>query len=183
VAGGLAVFGGCDGLLHVVDLAEGRQTTTIDAGTYIAASAVMAGGLVYVGNVEGMLMCANPVTRWPQWKYTPEGCEFFASPAVGATALYVGSRDKRLHAVDRKFGDPLWTFATRGDVDSSPVLVGEKVVFGSGDGRLYMVRASDGRQVWAYDVGSPILASPAVAGRRVVVGADDGTVYCFGPAK
>ena len=179
VGDGLAVFGGCDGLLHVVDLAEGKETTTIDAQTYIAASPAMAGGLVYAGNVEGMFMCANPVTRWPQWKYTPEATEFFATPAVGETAVFVGGRDKRLHAIDRRFGDPLWTFATRGDVDSSPVLVGEKVLFGSGDGRLYMVRTDDGTQVWSYDLGAAVLATPAVAGRRVVIGTDDGVLHCF----
>ena len=141
----------------------------------------MAGGHVFAGNVEGLFLCANPVTRWPQWKYTKAEADFFSSPAVGAKAVLVGSRDRRLHAIDRQFGDPLWTFATRGDVDSSPALVGDKVVFGSGDGRVYMVRASDGRQVWAYDVGAAVASSPAVAGRRVVIGSDDGTVYCFGP--
>ena len=41
----------------------------------------------------------------------------------------------------------MWTFATRGKVDSSPVIVGDKVVVGSDDGRLYMVSLKDGKEL------------------------------------
>ena len=38
VAEGQTVFGGCDGLLHVIELGEGKQVKEIEAGAYIAAS-------------------------------------------------------------------------------------------------------------------------------------------------
>ncbi|HXG48365.1 MAG TPA: PQQ-binding-like beta-propeller repeat protein, partial [Methylomirabilota bacterium] len=73
-----------------------------------------------------------------------------------------------------------WTFATRGKVDSSPVVAGDKVVVGSDDGRLYVVSLKDGTELWSYEIGQPVGSSPAVAGDRVIVGSDDGGVYCFG---
>ncbi len=74
----------------------------------------------------------------------------------------------------------LWSFPTRGKVDSSPVVCGDKVVVGSDDGRLYLVSLDKGQQVWMYEVGQPIESSPAVADGKVVVGSDDGSLYCFG---
>ncbi len=42
VADGKAVFGGCDGLLHVLSLAEGKQIKEIEAGAYIAGAVAMS---------------------------------------------------------------------------------------------------------------------------------------------
>ena len=91
-----------------------------------------------------------------------------------------GGRDKKLHCVNRADGKPIWSFATRGKVDSSPVVCGDKVVFGSDDGRLYLVSLADGKELWSHEIGQAIESSPAVADGKIVIGCDDGTVYCFG---
>jgi outer membrane protein assembly factor BamB len=98
-----------------------------------------------------------------------------------------GGRDKILHCVSRKDGKSLWSFATKGKVDSSPVICGDKVIVGSDDGRLYLVALDsptpNGKELWKYEIGQPIGSSPAVAQGKVVIGCDDGNVYCFGSAK
>ena len=66
-----------------------------------------------------------------------------------AEAVIVGSRDKQVHAFDPKTGRQLWTFATKGRVDSSPVVVGDRVYFGSADGRLYGLRVKTRQEVLA----------------------------------
>jgi outer membrane protein assembly factor BamB len=65
-------------------------------------------------------------------------------------------------------------------VDSSPVIVGDRVVFGSDDGRLYLVDLGSGEEVWSTTLGEAVTASPAVAGGRVVIGSEDGVLYCYG---
>jgi outer membrane protein assembly factor BamB len=85
-----------------------------------------------------------------------------------------------LHCVNRTTGAPIWKFPTRGKVDSSPAICGDKVVVGSDDGRLYLVSLSNGKELWSYEIGQPVGSSPAVAEGKVVVGCDDGNVYCFG---
>jgi eukaryotic-like serine/threonine-protein kinase len=82
--------------------------------------------------------------------------------------------------VGREDGKVLWTFATRGKVDSSPAVCGNRVVVGSDDGRLYMVDLGDGSEIWRYEIGESLTASPAVAGGRIVIGSEDGKVYAFG---
>ena len=65
--------------------------------------------------------------------------------------------------MNRADGQPVWSFATRGKVDSSPVVCGDKVVVGSDDGRLYVVSLDKGKELWSYEIGQPIESSPAVA--------------------
>jgi eukaryotic-like serine/threonine-protein kinase len=86
--------------------------------------------------------------------------------------------------VKRETGESVWAFATRGKVDSSPVITADdKVVFGSEDGRLYIVSLKDGKELWNFEIGQPVTSSPAVAGGKVVIGCEDGSVYCFGSKK
>ena len=53
----------------------------------------------------------------------------------------------RVQAFDPKTGQELWSFATKQRVDSSPVIVGNRVFAGAADGRLYGLNLKDGKQV------------------------------------
>ena len=85
-----------------------------------------------------------------------------------------------MHAINRKTGEGLWSFKTRGQVDSSPVLCDGKVLFGSIDGNFYSINANTGEEVWSYDVGAGIIASPAVADSMVFIGDEKGNLFAFG---
>ena len=99
---------------------------------------------------------------------------------VTPEVVVFGGRDKLVHCVKRDTGQAVWSFPTRGKVDSSPAICGKKVIVGSDDGRLYLVSLDNGKELWSYEVGQPIGSSPAVAREKIVVGCDDGNVYCFG---
>jgi outer membrane protein assembly factor BamB len=114
------------------------------------------------------------------WTYKDRGFAYISSPALIDDRVIVGGRDKRLHCLNRETGKPIWTFPTRGKVDSSPAVCDGKVVFGSDDGRLYVVSLKDGKELWNYEIGQPITSSPAVVDGRIIVGSEDGNVYCFG---
>ncbi len=180
VADGQTAFGGCDGLLHIIALANGSEVSSNEIGSPIAASVALADGRAYFGHYGNEFVCADLKSGSNLWTYRDREFPFFSSPAVTANRVLFGGRDKMLHAVNREDGKSVWSFAARGKVDSSPVVCGDKVVVGSDDGRLYLVRLSDGKEVWSYDVGRPIESSPAVADGKIVIGGDDGSVYCFG---
>ena len=106
---------------------------------------------------------------------------FYASAAVTDKLVIVGSRDKRVHALDRDKGEEVWSFPTGGRVDSSPVVVGERVYVGSLDGNLYVLDLAKGTEVQKIELGwAGRPASPAVGDGRLVIGTDKGTVYCLG---
>lgn len=180
VADGVTAFGGCDGILHVVALTNGTLVRSNEIGAPIAASVALAGGRAYFGHYDNQFVCADLNTGSNAWKFREREFPYFSSPAVTPDRVIFGGRDKKLHGVNRVDGKPIWSFPTRGKVDSSPVVCGDKVVVGSDDGRLYLVSLNDGKELWSYELGQPIDSSPAVADGKIVIGCDDGSVYCFG---
>src|ERR1039458_1179537 len=73
-----------------------------------------------------------------------------------------------------------WSWATQGQVDSSPAVANGGVYVGSDDGYLYALNASTGQQIWtAANTGAPIQSSPAVANGVVYVGSLDNNLYAF----
>lgn len=73
----------------------------------------------------------------------------------------------------------LWTYATKGPIMASPVVVGDTVFVGSRDHRLYALDAARGAQLWTYATGDRVESTPAVVGGRVFFGSHDGKVYCL----
>jgi len=181
IGSGLTAFGGCDAVIHVLGLNKGEKIREIPAGAYIAASGALVDGKLYVGHYENAFLCVDLNEGKILWTYKDRAFPYFSSPAVTPEFVVVGSRDKRLHCIKRSDGTGVWTFQTRGKVDSSPVVADGKVIVGSDDGRLYMVSLADGKELWNYEIGQSVQSSPAVVDGHVVVGSEDGYVYCFGP--
>jgi outer membrane protein assembly factor BamB len=177
----VTAFGGCDAILHVINVETGKKVKEIEAGAYVAGSAALIGGRAYFGHYENEYVCIDLQKGTNVWNYRERNFPYFSSPAVTDDRVIFGGRDKRLHCVNRRDGAQVWTFATRGRVDSSPVVCDGKVVFGSDDGRLYLVSLADGKELWNFEIGEAVTSSPAVVDGHVIVGSDDGNVYCFGP--
>lgn len=184
VAGGQAWVGGCDAVLHGVSLTNGARLAEIPAGAFVAASVALADGRAYFGHYEGQFMSVDLARGKPVWTFQDRSFPYLSAAAVTSDRVLFGGRDKRLHCLYREDGRVAWQFATRGRVDSSPVVCGDKVVFGSDDGRLYVVSLANGRELWYYEIGQAFgSSSPAVAAGLVIIGNEDGSVYCFGPAE
>ena len=160
---GEVAFGGCDSLVHVVKISDGKEARQIETEAYIASSIAVKDGIGYVGNYGNVVVAMDLRGGETKWKFHDKDFPYFSSAAVTADRVLIGGRDKRLHCLERATGKPAWEFQTRGHVDSSPVVCGDAVIFGSLDGRLYCVELADGKQRWAYDIGAPITGSPAAA--------------------
>lgn len=185
VVGDRTFVAGCDSTLHVIDVGQGNEIGSVDIGGQAAATAAVLGDHLYVGTMSNEVLAIAWKKPEIVWKYQAERRQqpFFASAAVTDNVVVTGSRDKRVHALDRKNGKPLWSYPTEGKVDSSPAIVGQRVYVGSMDGNLYVLDLAKGTAVKKIDLGSPVVASPAVAGGRLVIGTDKGVVYCLGAKK
>jgi outer membrane protein assembly factor BamB len=183
VTGGRVTFGGCDAMLHVVNLADGIYQDSVEVGGFVVATPALAGGLAFVGHYNSRIICYDVRAGEVLWRFRGRGEPFISSAALAGDRVLVGSDDRFLYCLRLADGAPLWKFRTRGAVEGSPVVSGGKVIFGSGDGRVYLLAADDGRKLWEYDTGAALVASPAVAAGRVVVGNIDGRLLCFGPAE
>jgi outer membrane protein assembly factor BamB len=174
------LIGGCDAMIHCLSAGDGFAVSSFDTKAYIAASVVYDGTYAFVGNFANQFLCVDIPNQKLVWEYKDRNFPFFSSAAVNDDVVVFGSRDRRVHCVNRRTGAQIWTFRTQGNVDSSPVICGNEVVVGSEDGRLYRLQLQDGKEVLSYEIGSDIVGSPAVANGVIIVGAEDGGVYAFG---
>ena len=180
--GKYVVFGGCDSVLYVVNLGNGKLIRSVEVEAPIAASVSVGDGIGYVGNMDRAVMAFDLETGEVVWNYRNKSFPYFSSPALTEKQVLIGGRDKGLHCIKRISGKLEWRFAARGRIDSSPVIAQDKVVFGSMDGKLYVVSLLDGKEISSYEVGEAISSTPALAGGRIFVGCEDGKVYAFSTA-
>jgi outer membrane protein assembly factor BamB len=162
----------------MVSVKDGAPLRQIEAEAYVASSvAVAEDGRAYVGHYGNLVLGLDPKGGSVLWRYRDRNFPYLSSAAVKGDRVVIGGNDKRVHCVNRTDGTKVWQFATRGKVDSSPVICGGVVVVGSMDGRLYGIGLEDGTERWVYEIGAPVSASVAASEGWIVVGAEDGTVY------
>jgi outer membrane protein assembly factor BamB len=102
-----------------------------------------------------------------------------SSPAVANGAVFVGSKDTAVYAINSSNGELLWFYPTKGEVRASPAVVEGAIYVGSDDGNIYALNASNGVQLWSYPTGSIVESSPSVVDNVVYVGSRDGAVYAL----
>ncbi|MCX6355287.1 MAG: PQQ-binding-like beta-propeller repeat protein [Candidatus Aureabacteria bacterium] len=117
------------------------------------------------------------------WSYEMGG-EVNSSAGIyhdyGGDWLYVGSDDKNIYNLfplgfsdDERFW---WSYATGGNVSSSPVVSGTASVYiGSEDSALYCFHFD--QFIWSYQTAEAITSSPAIASDTVYIGSEDNTLY------
>jgi outer membrane protein assembly factor BamB len=173
---------GCDSTLHVIDADAGKEVSAVELGSQVGATAAVRGDHLYVGTMGNQVLAVDWKQGKIEWTFEPKknAQAFFSSPAVTDRLIVVGSRDRRVHALDRKTGQEVWSFVTRNRVDSSPVVVGGRVYAGSMDGNLYVLDLAKGTELAKHELDGAIIGSPAVAGGCLVIGTDKGTIYCLG---
>ena len=171
------IFGGCDAFLHIVNLENGEPIEQYETNAYIPCSVAVYDGIGYSGNYANEVLAFDPGDRGQLWTYSDRRFPFFSSPAVNDTHVFIGSRDKRLHAIDRETGVAAWTYQTSGRVDSSPLAFSDAVVVGSTDGCLYAVSQADGTELWKIELGASLIASPVFANGRLIIGSQGGTLF------
>ncbi len=173
---------GCDAKLHIIDLDTGTMAHAVPLDSPSGTTPAVLGDSVFFGTHGGTFYSVNWRQGEVQWTFEdPEDAQSFrASAAVTEQVVAIGCRNRRIYGLEPATGNLRWTFAAKRSVDSSPVIVNDRIYVGSSDGRLYGLDAETGREVWQYEVGGGIVASPAVADERLVIANDDGRVFCFG---
>ncbi len=182
VADGLTTVSGCDGFMWLIDIETGETVQKIDLRGQAASSPAVVGDMAYVATYENEVLGIDLAKRQVAWAYEHEirKFPFYASAAADDEIVVIGGRDKIVHALDPRTGERKWEWNSGARLDSSPVIVGDRVFLGSKRGPLLALDKATGDPVWEFDTGSAIMASPAVASERLVIGSLDGILYCFG---
>lgn len=168
-------FGGCDAVIHTISMIDGSPLRERKTDAQVIRTVAEWHGVIFAVTYANQLLAVDG--EKPLWTYEHDGSAFLTIPTPDDELVYVGSRDKHLHAVTRADGKLKWKFLTAGRVESSPLAFDDAVVFGSGDGRLYAVDKRDGRQTWRLDLGESLTNAPSFAAGMIVIGGADGTLF------
>jgi len=183
IAGQYTFVAGCDEHLRVIDLEQGTEKSDIPLNSFLIASPAVIGDMLYVGTYASEVVAVDWKRSEIVWRYRDEKLEFpyHASAAVTDKFVVVGGHDRQMHCINRETGKGIWKFPTRGRIESSPVIVGNRVFFGCADRNIYGLNLEDGERVWKFNANASISAAPAVGEGCLVIGTEGskGAVLCF----
>jgi outer membrane protein assembly factor BamB len=184
VSGDMVFASGCDSAFHAIDAKTGKELWNLPISGQAAATTAVKGDSAYVGTVSCEVLAFDLKAKKQQWMFTPKvkAQEFRSSAAVTDSLVVVGSRDKKVYALNRSDGSPKWTFVTEGMVDASPVVIGERVYIGCGSlpGEFFVLDLNTGKKIQAITLDGAISGSVGVGPDCILVGTEKGSVYCFG---
>ena len=118
-----------------------------------------------------------------KWAYKTDG-DIVSSPVHDGETVYVGSHDKKLHAVTLANGEHQWDYQAASYFEAPPLLMGPWVLAPSSDGTLYCLDKKNGKLKWAFKAGAKITGSCNVyltpsGDTRIVFGSHDHFLYCL----
>lgn len=171
IEGGTAVyegkvyFGDNNGTLYALNEETGALEWTFDALYEILSPPIAVEGMLYFNSANDVLYALDAHTGKQLWRYKPDrGDDLFSirrssSPAFSKGVVYTGFGNGILTAVGAYDGSLVWKKNLSGkkrsvkfqDVDSSPVIDGERLYIASYDGGLFALNASTGETLWHYD--------------------------------
>lgn len=207
---GVIYFGSNDNNVYAVAADSGRQLWAHATGGPVPASPAIASGFVYVGSYDGRFYALDAKTGATRWKFRTGGERRFeaknlhgmeprtqtiadaydlylSSPVVANGAVYFGSGDGNVYALDAATGAVRWKFATGDVVHASPAFADGVVYVGSWDSWFYAIDAATGKERWRFHGGEDALvhnqvgfqSSPAVVDGVVYTGCRDANLYAL----
>ncbi len=182
-AGSSVVFGSCAAGVHVVSVADGRETAFVATGDghEIAGGVAVSGDQAFTGTRSGHLVAISLRDNKEQWRFKDATGELFTTPAVSTDRVVFATGAGNVVCVRRGDGAQVWAHAAAAGVAQAPVIAANRVVAAL-DGTLTVLGLADGKPLWSYKIGDGCTA-PALVDGMIVVGADDGTVRAFGAAQ
>ena len=214
VVGNTIYFGSTDHFLYAVDLASGKQNWKFETGSGITSSPAVNDNTVLFTSYDGNFYALDATTGKLRWKFKTAGEHrftakhihgsqpaaesmpdpydvFLSSPLVWHGAVYFGSGDGNVYALDAATGAPRWKFQTNDVVHASPVIANDTLFIGSWDSWFYALDAATGRQKWRFKTGEDhdiynqvgIQSSASVADGVVYFGCRDSNFYALDAAN
>ena len=210
ISGKALYFGGDDGNVYAVDSETGGQIWKTKTRGPVPATPAVVNGTLYIGSYDGNFYALNADTGALKWKFATGGERrfeakglhgmqpknqtiadsfdiFLSSPVVVDGAVYFGSGDGNVYALDANSGELRWKFKTGDVVHASPAFADGVVFVGSWDSYFYAIDAKNGKEKWRFHGGEDALihnqvgfqSSPAVVDGVVYTGCRDAQLYAL----
>ncbi|MCA9968567.1 MAG: PQQ-binding-like beta-propeller repeat protein [Anaerolineales bacterium] len=180
-AGTAAVDEGGHMRLHALGRQDGRARWTAETTDgFLKSLAVDANGVYYLAYTD-RLVALDAGSGAARWQYPTENWSPGFAYADGA--LYLGSDNAFVHAVDAESGVAQWRVPLSGVFNSPrgrPAVGQHRVYFQGNDNGLYALDRATGQLVWQTAPQPRSRVAVAVEDGRLYLAGQDGTLYAYG---
>ena len=180
IAGNKAFVAGCDGGLHLINLDTAKEESSVDIASPTGVTPAVLGNMVYAGSEQSGFLAINWKTSKLEWNFDTDGAPVRSSASVTKDRVVFAAQNRTVFCVDPINGKQLWAQTLKSKVETSPLVIGNRVFIGSNSGQFCELNLIDGSIVWQKQLEGGILGSPAIAYGKLVIATDRGLVYCFG---
>jgi outer membrane protein assembly factor BamB len=157
------------------DLEVVWKHTLSDSG--YEATAVIAGGVIYLGDVDGTFYAYNLADGSEIWQQKFADSGFLAGATFHDNRLYVGDFNGVIRALAAADGKELWSYEAKGEAYAAPNVVDGRVLVTTEAGELISLAAETGQEQWHFQIEAPLRCWPTVVEGRVLLAGCDERVH------
>ncbi len=137
------------------------------------ATAVIAEGAIYIGDVDGTFYALRLADGKVLWKQHFKDSGFLAGAAVVDGRIYVGDFNGIVRALRADSGKVIWSHTASAEFYAAPNVVAGRVLVTTEAGELIALDAKTGEKQWLFRIEAPLRCWPTVvAGRVLLAGCD-----------
>lgn len=104
----------------------------------VVASPVLADGVYYLGDGDGLFYARDAATDDELWRFEAGG-GIVSSPVILGERVYFGARDEMLYALNRADGSAVWTLDLGSPIELPPAYSGGHLFVRTADGQVHAV--------------------------------------------
>jgi outer membrane protein assembly factor BamB len=176
VRNGLLVVGTNGGRVYALDARTGSIRWARRQRGYIAATPAIAGPIVLVASMDGMLTAYRAADGRRLWQLSTGGSPIESSPLVVGEDVVVGDWSGRVRSLDVRTGRVRWIYRAPGAVKGSAARAGRLLLVGDYAGGIQALRSDTGALAWRAAAGRRFYGGPAVSGGIAVIGDVGGAI-------
>jgi len=152
-----------------------------DAG--FDATAVVAEGVIYLGDTEGTFHAVRLADSTPVWVKKFADTSFAAGAAIAHGRIFVGDLSGVVRCLSTTDGEELWSRSLESEIYAGPTATGEKVLVTCESGALACFDAATGEPCWPpFTIDAPLRCSPTLSAGRVMLAGCDSQLHVINAA-
>ncbi len=147
-----------------LDVAEGffSAPAIYDDKVYVIGATINS-------KAKNSLLCSySLISGKSLWK-TKIGQVDISEIAVHEKYVVATSIDTKIYCLDRETGNFKWDFITKGKINCSPAIYGNKIIAGSDDGYFYCIDIETGKELWKLYTGTNYFDYAAIGKSKILL--------------
>ena len=167
-----------DGALYALDN-NGNLLWKFDTGHYLWSQPQIVDDVIYLGSMDHFIYAISKDGQ-EIWSVEMDGA-IVGAPLVNTdgNALYVGSMDEKMVALDLSNGDILWTFDTEASLWGESLLVENALYFADSGGQIYALDVESGEAFWQTEYTGNVVGGLSIIEDGFVMATEEGVLKAF----